>query len=58
MIDRQHNRIMLECDSCPEIFEGKDGEEWGELWSRAKSEGWKTRKIGHDWVHGCQNCGV
>jgi hypothetical protein len=29
MIDRQHDRIMIECDSCEEVFEGEAGEEFG-----------------------------
>ena len=33
MIDRQHDRIMIECDSCEEVFEGEAGEEFGMVWN-------------------------
>jgi len=28
MIDRQHGKIVIECDSCNETFEGDPGEEF------------------------------
>jgi hypothetical protein len=28
MIDRQGNRIIWECDSCPELFESDEDEEF------------------------------
>jgi hypothetical protein len=37
---------------------GGEDEGWGALWSRARSEGWRSRKIGKDWVRGCEHCGV
>jgi hypothetical protein len=58
MIDRQHNKIVIECDSCPETIESERGEEWDTFWSRAKRDGWKSKKIGDQWVHGCPKCGV
>lgn len=58
MIDRQGGRILIECDSCDEIFEGAEDEEWAPVWSAARREGWKSLKIGKDWVHGCPKCGV
>ena len=58
MIDRQHGKILIECDSCDVVFEGDPGEEWGEVWPSAKREGWRTKKIGDEWVHGCPKCGV
>lgn len=57
MIDRQHGKIQIECDSCDAVFEGDSGE-WNEVWPAAKRDGWRTRKIGSDWVHGCPKCGV
>lgn len=57
MIDRQHGKIVIECDSCDEVFEGKSAE-WNEVWPEAKREGWKSKKIGSEWVHGCPKCGV
>ena len=58
MIDRQGDKIVWECDSCPETFESEQGEEFNVAWSRAKREGWRTKKIGDEWVHGCPGCGV
>ena len=43
MIDRQHDRIVIECDSCEEVFEGEAGEEFGIVWNAAKRDGWSTR---------------
>ena len=57
MIDRQHGVIVFECDSCDETFEiGSD--DFNETWSAAKREGWRSKKIGEEWVHGCARCGV
>ena len=58
MIDHQYNKIVIECDSCGEVFNGEPGEEFAVLWARAKTDGWRTRKIGDEWVHGCHGCGV
>lgn len=58
MIDRQGGKIIWECDSCPETFEWEDRNGFSEGWTVAKSDGWKTKKIGNEWVHGCPKCGV
>jgi hypothetical protein len=58
MIDRQGGRICIECDSCDEVFEGEPRAEWAETWAAAKADGWKSKQIGGDWVHGCKRCGV
>lgn len=57
MIDRQHGKIQVECDSCDEVFAG-DSDDWQEVWPAAKREGWTTRKIADEWLHGCPTCGV
>lgn len=57
MIDRQHGKIIIECDTCDEVFAG-DSDEWNEVWPAAKRDGWKSKKIGDTWVHGCPKCGV
>lgn len=57
MIDRQGGKILIECDSCAEVFEG-DSEEWSEVWPAAQWEGWKSRKIAGEWLHGCPKCGA
>ena len=58
MIDRQHNCIVIECDSCSETFSGDEGEEFSEVWASAKRDGWTTRKIANEWLHGCSKCGI
>lgn len=56
MIDRQGGRLVIECDSCDETFEGERGAEFEVVWPAAKSDGWIARQIGHDWVHACPRC--
>lgn len=58
MIDRQGNRILIECDSCDEVFDGAEGAEFTAVWPEAKRDGWRSRKIDDQWVHGCPKCGV
>jgi hypothetical protein len=58
MIDRQGRRIVVECDSCEQTFESEEGMEFPSFWAAAKEEGWRSRHIGADWLHGCPRCGV
>lgn len=58
MIDRQNGKILIECDSCDEVFDGDPGEEFADVWSRAKRDGWRTKKVVDEWLHGCPKCGV
>lgn len=58
MIDRQHDKILIECDSCDEVFSGEAGDEFIDVWNAAKRDGWRTRKIADEWLHGCPKCGV
>jgi len=58
MIDHQHGKILIECDSCDEVFTGEKGEEWPEVWAKAKRDGWRTGKIAEEWLHGCPIHGV
>jgi hypothetical protein len=55
MIDRQYNKIVIECDACGNTFDGESGE-WSEVWPAAQREGWSSRKIGDVWVHSCTKC--
>jgi len=57
MIDRQGGVIMLCCDSCDAIYTGSS-DEWNEVWTEAKSEGWKAKKDGGVWIHACPDCEV
>jgi hypothetical protein len=58
MIDCQGAKVLIECDSCDEVFEGEDRAEFAEVWLAAKRDGWKAKKIGNEWVHGYPRCGV
>lgn len=58
MISRKPRQVTIECDSCPETFAGELDEEFTIVWESAKREGWRTRKIANEWLHGCPNCGV
>lgn len=54
MIDRQHGKVLIECDSCPEVIESQ----WDDFWPQCKRDGWSSRKIANEWLHGCPRCGV
>lgn len=56
MIDRQHGKIIIECDSCDAVYEGASGDFQG-VWASAKQEGWTASKIADEWLHGCPKCG-
>jgi uncharacterized C2H2 Zn-finger protein len=58
MIDRQGSKILIECDSCDEVFEGDEDAQFAEVWGAAKRDGWRSKQIGGEWVHGCPKCGV
>jgi hypothetical protein len=56
MIDRQHGRVIIDCDVCDDTFEGQRGEEFESVWAGARREGWTTRKIANEWLHACPGC--
>jgi hypothetical protein len=57
-IDRQFNRIVIECESCDELIVGDAAETFEAVWATAKREGWRAKKIGENWIHECARCGV
>lgn len=57
MIDRQHGKIVFECDSCDEVLDTGE-RDFQVAWTLAQEEGWSARKIGDEWLHGCPSCGV
>ena len=57
MLDRQHGNIVFECDGCGDTLE-TGTRNFDEAKAQLDSEGWKVRKIGADWIHGCPSCGV
>ena len=49
MIDRQYGHVVIECDSCDEVFDsGTD--DFAKAWNAAKREGWTSRKIANEWL--------
>jgi hypothetical protein len=55
MINRQSNSIVFECDTCPETFRaGTD--DFSDAWLMAKTEDWRSKKIGQEWMHFCGKC--
>jgi predicted RNA-binding Zn-ribbon protein involved in translation (DUF1610 family) len=57
MLDRQHGKIIFECDVCGDTLES-DTRDFNEALLTLKNESWSARKIGSDWVHSCPECGV
>lgn len=55
MIDRQHGKIAFECDGCDETIETGETE-WADAIARFRREGWRSEKIGDEWVHLCPTC--
>jgi hypothetical protein len=56
VIDRQHGKIIFECDACGDVLETEQPD-WATAKAIADREGWFYRKVGQDWVHGCADCG-
>jgi hypothetical protein len=54
-IDRQHGKIIMECDECTETKEG-DGIDFHVFIEEAKKEGWAVSKILQEWQHICPGC--
>lgn len=56
MIERDRDReISFTCDTCGET-ENSRTDEFNAAWADAKEDGWKTQKVGNDWVHTCPTC--
>ena len=56
MIDRQKGCVLVVCDDggCDEIFEGKRGVPFKEVWAAAKKAGWTIKRLDDEtWAHGC-----
>lgn len=57
MIDRQHGRLVVECDAYSAVLE-TETKDFDEAREAMRREEWKVRKVGSDWIHGCPKCGV
>lgn len=58
MIERQNDRIYIECAKCPDVFVGAKGAQIEPTLIKAKLEGWVAQPVGNDLVHTCPACGV
>lgn len=55
-VDRQHRKIIFECDTCDAIVEGLEGDEFDAAWADTKVLGWTARRIVGEWMHFCHRC--
>jgi hypothetical protein len=55
MIQRQSTSIVFECDTCPESFHAET-DDFSDAWLMAKTEDWRSKKIGQEWMHFCGKC--
>ena len=46
---------MAACEGCDRRFEGHT-EEYADVWTQAKAEGWEIRRVSGQWVHLCPWC--
>ena len=58
MIEREGGKLIWICDTCDEEEAFDKNESFHECWDELKRQGWRTKKIGDEWVHGCPRCGV
>jgi hypothetical protein len=56
MLDRQRGKIIFECNVCGQSLE-PDTADFNEAKRTLDDNGWRARKIGSDWLHGCDKCG-
>ncbi len=56
MMDKQKGDWIFACDICGKTLE-TDQADFNTAINMMKREGWQARKIGKDWVHGCNGCG-
>jgi hypothetical protein len=57
MLDHQKGEIKVECDGCGEVYDtGTD--DFNDVRTLLKRDGWSIRKIAEEWVHFCPRCGA
>lgn len=57
MMDRQHGKIIFECDVCGTTLETSE-RDFNAARDFMAIAHWKARKIGTAWNHSCAGCGV
>lgn len=60
MIDRAYRNgpITVRCDACAHGCLDTETVVFAGAMATMKDEGWRTRRIGEDWVHFCPDCAV
>ena len=56
MLDRQHGKIIFECDTCADTLD-TGTTDFNEARETMRQDGWHARKFGEDWIHACPDCG-
>ncbi len=56
MMDKQHGDFIFCCDVCGKTLKTEQAD-FGVAINLMKRAGWSARKVGQDWVHGCDGCG-
>lgn len=54
--NRAEGSFEFECDGCDCIPFDYTTEDFSEAWNAAKREGWRTEKVGDEWLHLCPTC--
>lgn len=54
VIEKNGNTYILQCDYCSNYID--DLEDFQEVVDYKKANGWKSEKIGQDWLNKCPNC--
>lgn len=56
MMDRQHGKIVWECDGCHEVLETGESD-FHEALGVLRDEGWLSRQVANMvWCHYCPEC--
>ena len=58
MFDRQHQRLIFECDFCGQVVKC-DSDDFVVEWAQLKQDGWTAKQQpggSSSWVHRCGEC--
>lgn len=55
MLDRQHGRLVFECDACGQTLD-TETREFNEALRMMRDASWRAQQVGGDWVHTCAGC--
>lgn len=54
-LERERGLIVFTCDECGEVEE-TETRDFEEAREHIRAEGWRTSKVGDEWVHKCRGC--